>query len=64
MNVGLGVADPNVADFFTIRRSSTAFVAGGTENTQTVIPTQGNISSASARDVNALPEGDVKFIGN
>lgn len=58
MNLGLSIADPNVAEFFTVTRTVTSFVAGGTETTPMDIPLCGNVSAASARDINALPEGD------
>lgn len=58
------VNDPELAESFTILRSSGTFAEGGwQEATRQTIQTFGVVSPASSDDVNQLPEGD-RISGN
>lgn len=59
MKLSLAFADPNIASFFSILRSTGGkFAAGGWTDTKTTLKGRGNVSLASPKDVKALPEGD------
>lgn len=58
MKLSLAIADPNVASFFVIRRSSGSFQAGGWQATNKDIKARGTVSVGAATDIDPQPEGD------
>lgn len=58
MKLLLAIADPNIAEFFTVQRSTGEFAIGGWRDTKKNIKTRGNVSVATVTDVDAQPEGD------
>lgn len=58
MNLGLAIADSNIAEPFQVLRSSGQFVAGGFQDTKTTVGMWGNVSLASPQDLDMAPEAD------
>lgn len=53
------VEDPDMAEQFTIRRTTGQFAAGGFAlNAPTDVPAYGVVSVATAKEIEAIPEGD------
>jgi hypothetical protein len=52
------VNDPDLAEPFNIIRSTGSFVAGGWQDTKTVIPSWGVVTVATDKQIQMLPEAD------
>ena len=52
------INDPDLAEAFTIIRSSGSFASGGWRNVQTNIKSYGVIDNAQGQDLEMIPEGD------
>lgn len=58
IDVGDIVNDPDLAQAFTIERSTGQFVLGGWKTTAVLVPAYGCITVASPEDLEMVPEGD------
>ena len=63
MDLSEVINDPELAEAFTILRSTGSFGAGGWSETKATVPAYGVVSPSSPDDIQQLPEGD-RVAGN